>query len=183
MLDNHKSVPFLAVISILLLIPVGIGALVYSSVRSDYTDQSSKKPGESTAESSPQFAPSAPSGGGHDFNPTKGIPTGTYSNPPTSIESGREIAPSNTSPQPIDDFPSSVDRNRAIQQSVNNSSSLEHAIPDYSDPAPSNNYQSTQDNSLIKPLSQSSILETPESTPEPVVPLAPVVQPRSQLAN
>jgi hypothetical protein len=195
MLDNYKSVPFLAAISILLLTPVSIGALVYSSVRSDYTDQSSEKAGESTAassslgesarKSSAQFAPSAPSGGGHELNPTTGIPTGTYSNPPTTIESGSGIAPSNTSPQPIDDFPSSVDRNRAIQQSLNNSpsSSLDHSIPDYSDPAPSNNYQSNQDNSLIKPLSESSLLKTPESTPEPVVPLAPVVQPRSQLAN
>lgn len=189
MLDNYKSVPFLAAISILLLTPVGIGALVYSSVRSDYTDQSSEKAGESAKKSSSQFAPSAPSGGGHELNPTTGIPTGTYSNPPTTIESGSGIAPSNTSPQnnqqPINDFPSSVARNRAIQQSLNNSpsSSLDHSIPDYGDPAPSNNYQSNQDNSLIKPLSESSLLETPESTPEPVVPLAPVVQPRSQLAN
>jgi hypothetical protein len=195
MLDNYKSVPFLAVISILLLIPVGIGALVYSSVSNDRTDQSSKKAGESTAatsfagesarKSSTQFAPSVPSGGGHDLKPTTGIPTGTYSNPPTTIESGRGIAPSSTSQQATDDFPSSVDRNRAIQQSLNDSpsSSLDLSVPDYSDPAPSNNYQSTQDNSLIKPLSESSLLETPESTPEPVVPLAPVVQPRSQLAN
>jgi hypothetical protein len=199
MLDNYKSVPFLAVISILLLTPVGIGALVYSSVRSDYADQSSKKAGESTAassslgesarKSSAQFAPSAPSSGGRDLNPTTGIPTGTYSNPPTTIKSGSGIAPTDTSPQnnpqPIDDFPSSVDRNRAIQQSLNNSpgSSLDHSIPDYSNPAPSNNYKSTQDSSLIKPLSESSLLKTPESTPEPVVPLAPVVQPRSQLAN
>jgi hypothetical protein len=189
MLDNYKSVPFLAAISILLLTPVGIGALVYSSVRSDYADQSSKKAGESTAASSPQFAPSAPSApssGGHDLNPTTGIPTGTYSNPPTTIKSGSGIAPSNASPQnnpqPTDDFPSSVDRNRAIQQSLNNSPGS-YSIPDYSSPAPSNNYQSTQDNSLIEPLSESSLLETPESTPEPVVPLAPVVQPRSQLAN
>ncbi|NJL51521.1 MAG: hypothetical protein HC930_03635 [Hydrococcus sp. SU_1_0] len=191
MLDNYKSVPFLAVISILLLTPVGIGALVYSSVRSDYTDQSSEKAGESTTassslgessrKSSAQFTPSASSGGGHELNPTPGIPTGTYSNPPTTIKSGSGIAPTDiTSPQPTNDFPSSVDRNRAIQQSLNNSgsSSLDHPIPDYSSPSPSNNYQSTQDNSLIKPLSENSSLETPESTPEPVLPLAPVVQPQ-----
>jgi hypothetical protein len=183
MLDNHKSVPFLAVISILLLTPVGIGALVYSSVRSDYADQSSKKVEESAKESSGQFAPSAPIGGSHNLNPTRGIPTGTYSNPPTTIESGSGTAASDTSPQPIDDFPSSVDRNRAIQQSLNNSSSLDHSIPDYSSPAPSNNYQSTQNNSLIKPLSESSSRTSTPITPEPALPLAPVVQPRSQLAN
>jgi hypothetical protein len=192
MLDNYKSVPFLACIFTLLLIPLGIGALVFSSVRSEYTDQSTEKPEESSAtggslggastKSSNQFAlpSSESSGGGGEIDATTGIPTGTYSNPPTTIESGSETVPQGNTPQ-TEDFASSIDRNRSIQQSLNNSS-VDNSLPDYSSPASSNNYQNTQDNSLIKPLEENSLLEEPTTTRE-TVPLAPVGEPLSEPLN
>jgi hypothetical protein len=192
MLDNYKSVPFLACICTLLLIPLGISALVYASVRSDYTGQSTEKPEESSAtggslggastNSSNQFAlpSSESSGGGGEIDATTGIPTGTYSNPPTTIKSGSETVPQKSAPL-TEDFASSVDRNRSIQQSLNNSS-VDNSLPDYSSPAPSNNYNNSQDNSLIKPLEENSLLEAPTTTPE-TVPLAPVGTPLSETSN
>ncbi|MGL5833006.1 MAG: hypothetical protein ACRC1Z_07205 [Waterburya sp.] len=192
MLDNYKSVPFLACICTLLLIPLGIGALVYSSVRSDYTGESTEKPeeasatggslGGASAKSSNQYAFPSESrgGGGGEIDATKGIPTGTYSNPPTAIESGSETVPQKSSPL-TEDFDSSVDRNRSIQQSLNNSS-VDNSFPDYSSPAPSNNYNNSQDNSLIKPLEENSLLEAPATTRE-TVPLAPVGKPLSEPSN
>ncbi|MFM2312962.1 MAG: hypothetical protein RLZZ04_2238 [Cyanobacteriota bacterium] len=192
MLDNYKSVPFLACICTLLLIPLGIGALVYSSVRSEYTDQSTEKTEESSAtggslggastKSSNQytFPSSESSGGGGEIDATTGIPTGTYSNPPTTIKSGSETVPQKSTPL-TEDFASSVDRNRSIQQSLNNSS-IDNSFPDYSSPAPSNNYNNSQDNSLIKPLEENSLLESPTTTSE-TVPLAPVGEPLSEPSN
>jgi hypothetical protein len=194
MLDNYKSVPLLACVFTLLLIPVGIGSLVFASLRSDYTDQSTEKTEESATTGSSfggastkggsqfSFPSSEPAGGGGEIDPNKGIPTGTYSNPPTTIESGSETVavPKKSSP-PMADFASSVERNRSIQQSLN-SDSVDNSLPDYSSPAASNNYQNTQNNSLIKPLEENSLLESPTSSRE-TVPLAPVGQPLSTPLN
>lgn len=132
--------------------------------------------------SSNQYAFPAESrgGGGGEIDATTGIPTGTYSNPPTTIESGSETVPQKSAP-PTEDFTSSVDRNRSIQQSLNNNS-VDNSFPDYSSPAPSNNYNNSQDNSLIKPLEENSLLESPATTRE-TVPLAPVGEPLSEPSN
>jgi hypothetical protein len=56
--------------------------------------------------------------------------------------------------------------------------SMDPSIPDYNAPASSNNYNDTQDNSLIEPLEDDSLLEAPTSTSE-TAPLAPVTEPLS----
>ncbi|NJK54601.1 MAG: hypothetical protein HC939_00855 [Pleurocapsa sp. SU_5_0] len=184
MLDNYKSVPFLAGISILLITSVSIGAFVYSSLRADSTDTAgeSKTETDSLGGTSTDKTKSAPfpsvesSGAGSNTDSTTGIPTGTYSNPPTTIETGSEDLVPKTSQSPINNFESSVDRNRAIQQTMNDS--IDHSIPDYSAPASSNNYQDTQDNSLIEPLEDDSLLESSQSNPD-TVPLTPATEPLS----
>lgn len=176
MLDNYKSVPFLAGISILLITSVSIGAFVYSSLRADSTDtagesktESDSLGGSDTEIKSAPFPSVEPGGAGSNTNSTTGIPTGTYSNPPSTIETGSEVLVPKTSQSPINNFESSVDRNRAIQQTMNDS--IDHSIPDYSSPASSNNYHDTQ-NSLIEPSEDDSLLESPQSTPDPA-PLSP----------
>jgi hypothetical protein len=209
MLDNYKSVPLMACVFGLLLIPVGIVALTFASLRSDYTDQSQEKTEESSAtgssfggastKSSKQFSfpSSEPAGGGGEIDPNTGIPTGTYSNPPTTVETGSEtvVPPRKSSPSTAD-FSSSVERNRSIQQSLNSGSannslsdfggsaesSIDNSLPDYNSPAPSNNYNNSQDNSLIKPLEENTLLESPTTSRE-TVPLAPVGKPLSEPLN
>lgn len=184
MLDNYKSVPFLAGISLLLITSISIGGFVYSSFRADSTDTAgeSETKTDSLGETGTNKIQSAPfpsvesSGVGSNNNSTTGIPTGTYSNPPTTIETGSEDLVPKTSQSPINNFESSVDRNRAIQQTMNDS--MDHSIPDYSAPASSNNYHDNQDNSLIKPLEDDSLLESSPSDPD-TVPLTPVTEPLS----
>jgi hypothetical protein len=202
MLDNYKSIPFLAGVSILLMTSLSIGAFVYSSLRADSTDQSTDTAGESKTETdsfgrsgtggsdTESNLKSAPlpsvesSGASSDTNSTTGIPTGKYSNPPTTLETGSEDLIPNTSQRPSENFESSVDRNRAIQQTMNDSinDSMDPSIPDYSAPASSNNYNDTQDNSLLEPLEDDSLLEAPTSTSESTpqtAPLSPVTEPSS----
>jgi hypothetical protein len=189
MLDNYKSIPFLAGICILFITPLSLGAFVYSSFRADSTetaDDSTAKNdslGGLATESNIKAAPlplSESGSGGSNTDSTTGIPTGKYSNPPTTIETGSEELIPQTSQNPIDNFDSSVDRNRAIQQTMNDSinDSIDPSIPDYNAPASSNNYNDTQENSLIEPLEDDSLLEAPTSTPE-TDPLAPVTEPLS----
>jgi hypothetical protein len=193
MLDNYKSIPFLAGICILFITPLSLGAFVYSSFRADSTDQSTDSAEDSTAkndslgglatESNIKAAPlplSESGSGGSNTDSTTGIPTGKYSNPPTTIETGSEELIPQTSQNPIDNFESSVDRNQAIQQTMNDSinDSMDPSIPDYNAPASSNNYNDTQENSLIEPLEDDSLLEAPTSTSE-TDPLAPVTEPLS----
>lgn len=193
MLDNYKSIPFLAGICILFITPLSLGAFVYSSFRADSPDQSSDSAEDSTAkkdslgglstESNIKAAPlplSESGSGASNSDSTTGIPTGKYSNPPTTIETGREGLIPQTSQNPIDNFESSVDRNQAIQQTMNDSTndSMDPSIPDYNAPASSNNYNDTQENSLIEPLEDDSLLEAPTSTSE-TDPLAPITEPLS----
>jgi hypothetical protein len=192
--DNYKSVPFLAGISLLLITSVSIGAFVYSSLRADSTDQSTEtaEDGTATSESfdgsgtesqikaAPYVSPESESNGaGSNTNSTTGIPTGTYSKPPAAIKTegktAKEAIP-DTSQSLIESFESSVDRNRAIQQKMDDS--IDQSIPDYSTPSASNNYNDNQDNSLIKPLEDDSLLESSPSTTE-TPPLAPVTEPLS----
>ena len=176
MLDDYKSIPFLAGISILLLIPIGIGAFTYSSLTNDEPSPSgqsatNKNSGE---DSDVQFAP-VPTyqseTGGSNADSTEGIPIGKYSNPPTNIETGSGM-PDIDSRSPSD-FDSSVDRNRLRQQTTINST------PDYTAPSSSNSYNEPEDNSLVAPLDDDSFLEIPEDEAESV-PLSPVAEPLFQ---
>ncbi|MEN9518549.1 MAG: hypothetical protein RLZZ381_1137, partial [Cyanobacteriota bacterium] len=136
MLDNYKSIPFLAGLCLLFITPLSLGAFVYSSFRADSTDQSSETAEDSTeqndslggltTESNIKTAPSPlpESGSGvsntnstiSNTDSTTGIPTGKYSNPPTTLETGSDGLIPQTSQEPIDNFDnlgSSVDRNQA----------------------------------------------------------------------
>lgn len=187
MLDNYKSVPFLAGISLLLITSISIGGFVYSSFRADSTDTAGESETETdslggTGANKIQSAPFPSvesSGAGSNNNSTTGIPTGTYSNPPTTIETGSEDLVPKTSQSPVNNFESSessVDRNRAIQQTMNDS--MDHSIPDYSAPASSNNYLDNQGNSLIESVEDDSLLESSSSDPD-TVPLTPATEPLS----
>ena len=90
-----------------------------------------------------------------------GIPTGTYSNPPTSINSG---STSDTiTNRPIDSYSSGINDNPLEQESLTNT------IPDYSRPSSSNNFNSTSDNSLLEPLDNDDFLDVPDTNPTPAV--------------
>lgn len=179
--DNYKSLPFIVGVSLLFLVPVGIGAFAYSSLR-DNSDEQQTTEADSLPESSPfeglpreqniQAAPmpSTENGGSAeiDSDSSQGIPIGKYSNPPTQIESyGKNTTPRT---RPLDDSGSIVDRNRFIQQDA------DRQAPDYSTPSASNNFKDTEDNSLIEPLEDDSFLEVPETEDE-TPPLSPVAEP------
>lgn len=159
MLDSHK-LPLLIGVSLLLSIPVGIGAFAYSSLRNEDEPQQTTNPSsptESYGSSERNFVPPAPvNNGGSVEDHSEGIPIGKYSNPPTKIRSYGEDT---TSIDRSWNDSGSVERNRAIQQNAGNS------VPDYSQPASSNNFNQTEDNSLVTPL-EDDILEVPQDDDE-----------------
>lgn len=183
MLDNYKSIPVLIGVSILFLVPVGIGGFAYTLLRNENAE---RQPGN-TANSQPERAastglaretnirplPSAPenSGGGAgiDSNSTQGIPRGKYSNPPARIGSTGTDLPSTSRPSSY--FDSSVERNRLNQDS------LDSVVPDYNTPSSSNNFNGSDDNSLLTPLEDDSFLEVPQSDEEELPTLSPVAEP------
>ena len=193
MLDDYKSLPFIAGISILFLIPLSIASFTYVSLTEDSGNANS-----STTSGEPQTAgrsknsatgleeennfrvvpipPSNSQAGSGNFDSDSGIPIGKYSNPPTNIPAGKGIT-STTTNRGIDDSDSSIDRNRAIQHSFDND---DNSTPDYSAPSSSNNYQMPERNSLVAPLEDDSFLEPPESDrdSEPAtIPTEPLTQP------
>ena len=86
----------------------------------------------------------------------QGIPTGTYSEPPEAAIGSSEPIDEPIESRPIDrSFDSSVERNRISQQR------FDTATPDYNRPSSSNNFNRTNDNSLIDSLEDDEILENP----------------------
>jgi hypothetical protein len=197
MLDNQKSIPLLIGVSILFLIPVGIGGFAFTSLRND-NDSAEKQTGTANSQpegvTSPELAretniprttmPAAPesrgSEGGVGLEPTEGIPTGTYSNPLTSITTTGTDLPGIS--RPIDDSDSSVEQNKLSQES------LDSSTPDYSAASSSNNFnrsaenydENYDENSLLTPLEDDSFLEVPESDEEEPSTLSPVSEPLTQ---
>ena len=158
--------PFLAGVSILFLVPIGIVAFTYSSLQGNETNPSepSLTRQNGAEDSEIEFVP-LPSyeseTGGANPNDTEGIPIGKYSNPPTSIETGRGIPEASSRSSSFD---SSVDRNRLRQETIIESS------PDYSAPSSSNSYNQPDNNSLAAPLEDDSFLEVPEAESVPLFP-------------
>lgn len=189
MLDDYKSIPFIAGVSLLLVVPIWIGAYTYSSLTNNDENQSAGQTEDSPTESDPfteltrdsnlpttPIPPSESYGGGQgNSDADTGIPIGKYSNPPTTIETGDGSSMSGSSiTRPDDHFASSIERNRSIQETIGNSS------PDYSTPAASNsyNYNDTQDNSLVESLEDDNLLESSEDDNEnEFVPLSPATEP------
>ena len=169
-------------ITLVFIFPASIGGFVYSLLRSETAEKQTENPADSNLENN-QFeglprekniiAPAPPSNSngasGIDLNSTQGIPTGTYSNPPTTVKSFGESGVSDASrPSEID---SSVERNRLIQQSIDKS------IPDYSTPSSSNNFNRSEENSLIDSLEDDSFLEIPERSNEEPAITSPTTEP------
>ena len=111
-----------------------------------------------------------------------GIPIGKYSNPPTTVESGRGMYDNNYQ-NPLDDSNSSVDRNKSIQRTLGgstseyNSSDSSNSI--YRDTESNDLADPLEDESLVDSLEDDSFLEVPDSESESI-PLAPVSEPLSQ---
>lgn len=177
MFHDFKSPSFIIGVSILLLVPFGLGGIVYSSLRNDDAQQqaggdsssSEERPFEELARESniPPAAVSSPdnSGSGASSNPSPGIPIGKYSNPPTSITTGGYDSPSNT--------PSEVDS--GFEGSSSGISS-NPALPDYAAPNSSNNFNRNHDRSLVTPLEANETLESPTRTFDSPPPLAPTAE-------
>ena len=173
MKENSERLPVLIGLLILSVASLGLGGLIYSFARSDTVQEQTETSEDFAQENSPSEesdknilvapAPVEGEGGGMtgiDSNSETGIPTGTYSNPPSTVNSFEysDLPEQNSS---IHDFDSSVERNRLSQQ--NSQQSLDATIPDYSSPSSSNNFNQTDDNSLIEPTEENSLLEIPDT--------------------
>ncbi|MDJ0569496.1 MAG: hypothetical protein QNJ53_10660 [Pleurocapsa sp. MO_192.B19] len=170
MKENSENLPVIIGLIMLSVVSLGIGALMYSFARSD-TFQKQTENSADFAQKNSQLeekesdknilvAPAPVENGGMagvDANPRTHIPTGTYSNPPTTVNSF-EYSDSSRQNSPLNDFGSSVERNRLSQQN-----NINTTIPDYSRPSSSNNFNQTDDNSLIDPLEDDNFLEIPNS--------------------
>lgn len=158
-------------ITLVFVFPASMGGFVYSLLRSETAEKQTENSADSNLENN-QFeglpreknmiAPAAPTNSsgasGIGLDSTQGIPTGKYSNPPTTVKSFGDSGFSDASRPP--EIDSSVERNRLIQQS------LDQSIPDYSTPSSSNNFNRSQENSLIDPLEDDSFLEIPDRSNE-----------------
>ena len=178
MVNDFKSPSFIVGVSILLLVPFTVGGLVYSSLSQDdaqqQTDSNSSLTkeipfGELARESNlpPEYT-AAPktSSPGVNVNSSPGIPIGKYSNPPTSITSEGLATPQTDNSSGNIGFNSEISSNPAL--------------PDYSAPNSSNNFNSTADESLVTPLETNELLEIPESNLEPANSLTPTTEPLFQ---
>ncbi len=94
------------------------------------------------------------SNGGGRLEPEKGIPTGTYSNPPTTVNSFGDY--DTTIDRPFENYDSSIESNRLSQQRFG------HATPDYSRPSSGNNFNNSSNNSLVDSLENDDFLDVPD---------------------
>lgn len=200
--NNSKSL-FIIGVSMLILAPLSGGWVVYSFFNSE-TESAEEQAGEGEEfglednhfekleeERNVLVAPTPEDSQGRGtIDPkesnSEGIPIGKYSNPPTSLDSSgssnfsgnRSIDDFDSSSRPLDDFDSSIERNRSRQQYTN------RMTPDYNTPnteSSSNNFNSTEDNSLVEPLEE-DVLEIPESDDdEQPTGISPLEEPLSPL--
>ena len=148
---KSESLSVLVGVGILALATLSSGGLAYSFYRTEIAEE--KEESSDMANDDSPFeqlkkeknmvitpVPTDRSGSGTTKSNNSGIPIGTYSNPPTTIN------------------PTSNLYSTEAGRRINNIDS----IPDYSSPASSNNFNSTN-NSLIKPLEDNSFLDTPST--------------------
>ncbi|MCC0176933.1 hypothetical protein I4641_08065 [Waterburya agarophytonicola K14] len=170
---DSQYLPIILGVGILFCVILGMGGIAYSF----YTDQIAQEKQEEkessyiTEDDSPfeklnredniVIVPVPQEEGGTTgiLPSNEGIPTGTYSNPPSTIQSTANAYLTDIN-RPIDNFDSSVARNRQNQERISSQ------FPDYSSPTSSNDFNSTRDNSLIKPLDNSDFLEIPTTDTE-----------------
>ena len=167
---QKKSVPtsVLVGVCLLFLVVLGMGGIAYSFYRTEIAEEieesadmaNDDSPFEQLKKEKNMVVVPVPEeeggSGTTDFS-DGGIPTGTYSNPPSSITSTGSSYRTETNSS-IDNSDSSVYSN-----SRNSSRSLVDPLPDYSNSSSSNNFNRTDDNSLIDPLEDSDFLDVPSS--------------------
>ena len=181
MRNKSVSTSVLAGISLLFLVILGMGGIAYSFYRTEIAEEKEESadmanddsPFEQLKKEQNMMVVPVPeenaSSGGIDFE-QEGIPTGTYSNPPSNITSTSDSYKSYSTEEnrPIDDSNSSVYSNssnssRSLTNSLPNysNSSSSNNLPNYSNPSSSNNFNRTDDNSLIESLDDSDFLNVP----------------------
>ncbi|MEM9506949.1 MAG: hypothetical protein AAGA16_04590 [Cyanobacteria bacterium P01_E01_bin.35] len=185
--NDFKSPSFILGVSILLLVPFGIGGLTYSTLRNDDTEQQTginklsenSNYGQLARESNiPLTSPSLPetNASGDSFQTPQGIPIGKYSNPPTKIEDHGVDNPHRSSLSNSnfgDNLGSSFENT-----SLDVDSSLSR--PDYSAPNSSNNFKRPENSSLIAPSPTEELLSIPETNFDQSDSFSPTVEPLLQ---
>ena len=179
MQKKSVSTSILAGISLLFLVILGMGGITYSFYRTEIAEEKEESadmanddsPFEQLKKEKNMTIVPVPeentSSGGIDLD-NEGIPTGTYSNPPSNItstsdsystEANRPIDNSNS----IDDSNSIDNSDSSVYSNSLNNRSLTDPLPDYSNSSSSNSFNRTSDNSLIEPLDDSDFLDVPSS--------------------
>ena len=169
---NSGNTSVLIGVCLLASVALGMGGIAYSFYRSEAAREEQESSDMANDDSpfeqlkkdnnmvtTPVTEPQGGSGGGSggiNFRP-EGIPTGTYSNPSTSISSFGSENPTQAD-RPLENLGSSVERNRLSQERIGSDT------PDYSRPSPSNNFNSTSENSLVQPLGSDDLLEAPSTS-------------------
>ena len=162
------STSVLVGVSLLFLVVLGMGGIAYSFYRTEIAEEieesadmaNDDSPFEQLKKEKNMVIVPVPEenggSGGTNFN-TEGIPTGTYSNPPSNITSTSSSYSTETN-RPIDDSNSSVYSN-----SQSSRRSLVDPLPNYSSSSSSSNFNRTSNNSLIEPLDSSDFLDVPSN--------------------
>ena len=172
MRNKSVSTSVLAGISLLFLVILSMGGIAYSFYRTEIAEEREESadmanddsPFEQLKKEKNMTIVPVPeentSSGGIDSK-GEGIPTGTYSNPPSDITStGDSYSIEVEENRPIDNSDSSVYSNSSSNRS------LLDPLPNYSNPSSSNNFSRTSDNSLIEPLDDNDFLNVPSNDKE-----------------
>ncbi len=165
----------LAGISILAAVFLGLGGIAYSFYRSEIAEEKEESldianddsPFEQLKREKNIVITPVPEekGGSGKIVETEGIPTGTYSNPPTEINtSGSSYSTEINRPNPM------------VESNNFNSESLIDNQPDYSRPSSSNNFNNSDDNSLIEPLENDDFLDVPENNSDDLLETPPLTE-------
>ena len=174
---KSESLSVLLGIGLLALVLLGAGGIAYSFYRTEIAEEQEESSDMANDDSPFEqlkreknmvITPVPTSQGGSGSSTNKpGIPTGTYSNPPSTINPAGGSYSTQTS-SPLDDFDSSVESNRLNRDRLDNT-------PDYSRPASSNNFNNN-DGSLIEPLENEPLWETPSNTTDSSLERSPLEQ-------
>ena len=173
---SKRNIPIIVGVSLLILVPLCAGVGINFAI-SDPESEAEGVPKEAFNPNPEgmegiKVAPVSPNegkGSGVPLElPTEGIPTGTYSNPPTSIGSSGSGLPSSS--QPLGDNSSSVESNQLGLESQSRNS-----YPRYDSPSYSTDFSGSQDNSLVNPLEDDSFLDAPEASDSDTT--SPVAEP------
>ncbi|MBE9046907.1 hypothetical protein IQ255_21290 [Pleurocapsales cyanobacterium LEGE 10410] len=170
MQHNFSSLPFIIGVSLLLLVPIGAGGLIYSFVSSNLEETKDLEPPaaknshfeELEVEQNVLVAPTPvdSQGRGTIDSESTGIPIGKYSNPPTTIDSGSSSGTDNSL---VDS-----DGDRPTQQ--------QELVPNYGRPSSSNNLERTPPSDILDPLDEDFVAIPDRDDKKPVT-APPITEP------